>query len=99
MDLSLSKREYADYRVWLHSPSVFGTETETILAFKIGQEINGIASRVLKALRAQPNVDPDLVKRVEEFVARDDNLYFVERDGRRSVAVVKANESEARSSG
>ncbi len=75
--------------MWLHSPSVFGSEAETILAFKIGREVGGIPSRVLKALRGQPEVDPDLMARVEAFVARDENLYFVEDAERRRVEVVK----------
>ncbi len=90
MDLVLSKREYADYRVWLHSPSVYGTEVETILAFKIGHEVGGIPSRVLKAFRGTPGVDPDLVARVEDFVARDENLYFVGEGEGRTIEVVKA---------
>ncbi len=75
--------------MWLHSPSVFGSEAETILALKIGREVGGIPSRVLKALRGQPEVDPDLMARVEAFVARDENLYFVDDGDRRRVEVVK----------
>jgi hypothetical protein len=93
VDLQLSDIDYKNYRVWLHSPSVFGSETETILAFKIGREINAIPSRVLKALRGQPEVDPDLMARVEAFVARDENLYFVEDGDRRRVEVVKKSQA------
>ena len=88
MDCSLSEIDKPLYRVWLHSPSVFGTETETILAYKIAKEIQGIPSRVLKALRAQPGVDPDLRRRVEEFVENDDSLTFIEDGAVRSIALL-----------
>lgn len=89
MDCSLSDVEKPLYRVWLHSPSVFGSETETILAYKIANEIHGIPSRVLKALRAQPGVDPELRRRVEEFVEHDETLVFVQLGPVRSIALVE----------
>jgi len=87
VDCSLSDIDKPLYRVWLHSPSVFGTETETILAYKIAQEVRGIPSRVLKALRGLPGVDPDLRQRVEQFVENDDSLTFVEGGSVRSIAL------------
>lgn len=87
MDCSLSDIDKPLYRVWLHSPSVFGTETETILAYKIAQEVRGIPSRVLKALRGLPGVDPDLRQRVEQFVENDDSLTFVEGGSVRSISL------------
>ncbi len=89
MDCSLSDVEKPLYRVWLHSPSVFGSETETILAYKIANEIHGIPSRVLRALRAQPGVDPELRRRVEEFVENDETLVFVQLGPVRSIALVE----------
>jgi len=94
MDLFLDRQEYANYRVWLHSPSVHGSETETILAYKIGHEINGIPSRILRILRGVPGQDPDLMKRVEDFVERDGNLFFVGEGEGRTVDVVEANRGE-----
>jgi hypothetical protein len=91
MDCSLSDVEKPLYRVWLHSPSVSGTETETILAYKIAVEIHGIPSRVLKALRAQSGVDPELRRRVEEFVENDESLFFVHDGPVRSIALVETS--------
>ncbi|MBW2290795.1 MAG: alpha/beta fold hydrolase [Deltaproteobacteria bacterium] len=91
MDCSLSDVEKPLYRVWLHSPSVFGSETETILAYKIANEIHGIPSRVLKALRAQPGVDLELRQRVDEFVENDETLIFVQAGPRRSIALVESS--------
>ncbi len=92
MDDSLSEVEKLLYRVWLHSPSVSGTRIETILAFKIANEIRGIPSRVLKALRAQPGVDPELLRRVEGFVENDESLTFI-RDGPvRSIALSESSD-------
>jgi hypothetical protein len=91
MDCSLSDVEKPLYRVWLHSPSVFGSETETILAYKIANELQGIPSRVLKALRADPNVDPDLRSRVEEFVENDETLAFVDDGATRSIVLVDSS--------
>ena len=90
MDCCLSENERSLYRVWLHSPSVFGNPTETILAFKIAREIQGIPSRVLKALRGQAGVDPELVAQVEAFVAADRSLVFVEDEGLRRIALAEA---------
>ena len=90
MDCSLSDVEKPLYRVWLHSPSVFGSECETILAFKIANEIQGIPSRVLKALRAQPGVDSELLRRVEAFVENDQTLEFVRVGSARSIALVES---------
>ena len=92
MDCSLSEIDEPLYRVWLHSPSVFGTETETILAYKIAKEIQGIPSRVLKALRALPGVDPNLRRRVEEFVENDESLTFVEGDKMRGIALARLSD-------
>ena len=92
MDCLLSDIDKPLYRVWLHSPSVFGTETETILAYKIAKEVQGIPSLVLKALRAVPGVDPDLLRRVEDFVESDETLTFVEGGSARTIALVSATE-------
>ena len=92
MDCSLTENEVPLYRVWLHSPSVFGSETETILAFKIAREMGAIPSRVLKALRAQAGVDPDLLKQVETFVQGDANLMFVDGENRRTIALVNGRD-------
>jgi hypothetical protein len=89
MDCELDDTHAPLYRVWLHSPSVFGTKTETILAYKIALEVKGIPSRVLKALRAQPGVDPVLLGRVEAFVKSDPTLRFVVDRPIRSIEVVE----------
>lgn len=92
MDDSLSKVEKLLYRVWLHSPSVSGSRIETILAYKIAKEIHGIPSRVLKALRAQPGVDAELLRRVEGFVANDESLTFVHDGPVRSIALTELSD-------
>lgn len=92
MDCSLSDVEKPLYRVWLHSPSVSGTETETILAFKIANQIHGIPSRVLKALRGDPRVDSGLRRQVEEFVENDETLVFVQAGPTRSIALVESSD-------
>jgi hypothetical protein len=83
MDLELSGHDKRIYEVWLRSPSVFSCDpSETILAFKIGMEIGFPASRVLKALRAQPGLDEALMRAVDDFVAQDPSLGFTrEGDG------------------
>ena len=96
MDCSLNEIDRPLYRVWLHSPSVFGDETETILAYKIAKEIQAIPSRVLKALRGLPGVDPSLQRRVDDFVESDDSLTYAEGDTVRrivlaNIALVNAN--------
>ena len=90
MDCTLTENEKPLYRVWLHSPSVFGTEAETILAFKIARDLNAVPSRVLKALRAQPGVDPVLLAEVEEFVERDESLAFEANGDARTIKVVES---------
>ncbi len=92
MDDSLRDVEKLLYRVWLHSPSVSGTRLETILAFKIANEIHGIPSRVLRALRAQPGVDPELLRRVEGFVENDESLTFVHDGPVRSIALSESSD-------
>ncbi len=77
MDCELTESERRNYLAWLHSPSVFSPDpNETILAFKIAAATGCVASKVLKALRAQPGLDPDLVARVEAFVSADPTLEF-----------------------
>lgn len=88
MDCTLTESEKPLYRVWLHSPSVFGTEVETILAFKIAREMGAIPSRVLKALRAQPGVDAGLLRDVEAYVEREPTLVFVESGETRTISIV-----------
>ena len=90
MDCELTDAERRNYRAWLHSPSVFSSDpTETILAFKIATATGCVASRVLKALRGQPGVDPEIVDRVETFVARDATLAFThDAEGVRRITLV-----------
>ncbi len=89
MDCTLSENEKPLYRAWLHSPSVFGSATETILAFKIARDLGAIPSRVLKALRAQAGVDTALLAQVEEFVERDPSLAFVQDGSARTISIVE----------
>ena len=96
VDCFLTEDERSQYWVWMHSPSVFGTETETVLAFKIARAIHGVPSRVLKALRGQPGVDPELLQRVETFVAGDDSLVFVEDGRQRRIALAGECERSTR---
>jgi hypothetical protein len=85
LDASLSDDEKRIYDVWLHSPSVFASDpVETILAFKIAKLLQYPGSKVLKALRGQEGLDPEMVRRVEEFVRGDPALRFVpDGDARR----------------
>jgi len=90
MDASLSELERRLYVSWLHSPSVFSDDpTETILAFKISRILSYPGSRVLKALRGQPGLDEELVRRVEAFVAADPTLRFVQEGERRRIVLVE----------
>ncbi len=78
MDRSLTDTEKNNYVAWLHSPSVSSrTPDEGIIAFKLGCLLHVPPSRVLKALRGVPGVDPQLCRTVEEFVADDPTLHFV----------------------
>jgi hypothetical protein len=77
MDATLDAHERSLYAGWIHSPSVASKDpVETVLAFKIGRELTYPGSRVLKALRGQSGLDPELVRRVEAFVAGQSNLEF-----------------------
>jgi len=81
LDATLDAHERSLYAGWIHSPSVASSDPiETILAFKIGRLLNYPGSRVLKALRGQTGLDPEMVRRVEAFVAEEPNLEF-ERQG------------------
>ena len=77
MDAKLDAHERSLYVGWIHSPTVASNDpVETILAFKIGRRLHYPGSRVLKALRGQSGLDPELVRRVEAFVAEQPNLEF-----------------------
>ncbi len=81
MDCALTENEKGLYEVWMHSPSVYGPDSEeTILAWKIANAMKSIPSRVLRALRNDEGSDPDLVRQLEAFVAADSTLTF-RRDG------------------
>jgi hypothetical protein len=69
---------------------VFGTETETILAFKIARDMGAIPSRVLRVLRGVPGVDPTLEKEVIAFVEHEPSLAWVEGDGARTISMVRS---------
>jgi len=77
LDATLDTHERSLYAGWIHSPSVASSDPiETILAFKIGRLLDFPGSRVLKVLRGQTGLDPEMVRRVEVFVAEDPNLDF-----------------------
>jgi hypothetical protein len=81
MDASLEPHEKSLYAGWIHSPTVASRDpVETVLAFKIGRLLNFPGSRVLKAFREVPGLDPELLRKVEAFVAEEANLEFV-KDG------------------
>ena len=85
MDDTLDAHERSLYAGWIHSPSVASSDpVETILAFKIGRLLDYPGSRVLKSLRGQSGLDPEMVRRVEAFVEAEPNLAFEGRgEGRR----------------
>jgi hypothetical protein len=88
LDASLSDDEKRIYDVWLHSPSVFASDpVETILAFKIAKLLQYPGSKVLKALRGQEGLDPEMVRRVEEFVREDPALCFVQDGDARRISL------------
>ena len=90
MDTELSEHEERIYRVWMHSPSVFSRDpTESILAFKIANELRLPGSRVLKVLRGAPVPDPELVRNVERFVEEDPTLAFVQEGSARRITLVE----------
>jgi len=89
VDASLSKDEERIYDVWLHSPSVFARDpVETILAFKIAKLLQYPGSKVLKALRGQSGLDPEMLRRVEDLVRDDPDLGFVEEGGARRIVLL-----------
>lgn len=91
MDATLDAHEKSLYAGWIHSPSVASKDpVEMILAFKIGRLLNYPGSRVLKVLRAQSGLDPEMVERVEAFVAEESNLAFEWEGEVRRIRIVEA---------
>ena len=90
LDTTLDAHERSLYAGWIHSPSVASTDpVEAILAFKIGRLLNYPGSRVLKALRGQDGLDPEMVLRVDEFVTAEPNLAFEWVGERRLIRLVE----------
>jgi hypothetical protein len=91
LDATLDAHEKSLYAGWIHSPTVASSDpVETILAFKIGRLLNYPGSRVLKVLREQPGLDPEMVGRVEAFVADEPNLAFDCEGETRRIRIVEA---------
>jgi len=89
MDTELSGHDERIFHVWRRSPSVYSSDmTELILAFKISLVLEAPGSKVLKALRRQPGVSEEIVRRVEELVEQDDALGFVEEGETRRICVL-----------
>ena len=77
MDNSLTPDEKCRFDAWLHSPTVFSSNTdELIIAFKLGNLLHYPASRVLKALRGLEGLEREMVQQVEDFVMHEQSLYF-----------------------
>lgn len=88
MDTSLTPDEMRRFRAWRMSPSVFSTDQdELIIAFKLGKMLCSPSSRVLKALRGREGVDPDLVRRVEQYVSQVPELAFTGEKPNRLVRI------------
>ena len=88
MDCSLSIEDRRRFEAWLHSPSVHGPDPEElILAYKIARTLHAVPSKVLKALRGAEGVQPELVERIEQFVADDPDLVFRGRPPQRRVSL------------
>jgi len=89
LDASLSDHEERMFEVWRFSPTVHSNDrTELVLAFKIGRELLVPGSRVLKALRQVPGVDPAIVERVEAFVQDDPKLGYDESGEMRRIVLL-----------
>jgi hypothetical protein len=77
MDNSLTCDEKCRFDAWVHSPTVFSSNTdELIIAFKLGKLLHYPASRVLKALRGLEGLDPEMVQQIEDFVMHEQSLTF-----------------------
>jgi hypothetical protein len=77
MDNSLTPDEKCRFDAWVHSPTVFSSNTdELIIAFKLGNLLHYPASRVLKALRGLEGLDQEMVQRVEDVVMQEQSLIF-----------------------
>ncbi len=77
MDNSFTSDERRRFDAWLHSPTVFSSNTdELIIAFKMGGLLHHPASRVLKALRGLEGPDREMVQQVEDFVLNEPSLTF-----------------------
>ena len=77
MDNSLTFDERRRFDAWLHSPTVFSSNTdELIIAFKLGGLLHYPASKVLKVLRGVDGPDQEMVQQVEDFVMNEKSLSF-----------------------
>ena len=77
MDNILTSNEKRRFDAWLHSPTVFSSNTdELIIAFKLGGLLRYPASKVLKALRGLDGLDREIVQKVEGFVLNEQSLTF-----------------------
>ena len=75
MDYDFSESDERRYIAWLYSPTVFSdTPGETILAYKISKIFHMSPSGTLRALRGIPGQNPDIVQKVEEFVAKNESV-------------------------
>lgn len=90
MDAFLDETEKRGYVAWVHSPSVHSSDpVETILAYKMSKLLDLPGSRVLKALRRRPGVDPEIVRRVEDFVRNDSTLAFADEGETRRLHLIE----------
>ena len=91
MDNSLTPDERRRFDAWLFSPSVFScNEDELIIAYKLGRLLNYPASKVLKALRGLEGLDRELVRRVEDFVCKEQSLAFTSESPGRLVKLTNS---------
>lgn len=91
MDNSLTPDEKCRFDAWLHSPTVFSSDTdELIIAFKLGKLFRYPASKVLKALRGLDGLDREMAEQVEQFVMREQSLAFTREPPARLVVLTAA---------
>ncbi|MBT4519934.1 MAG: hypothetical protein HOC23_07995 [Halieaceae bacterium] len=87
---SLTADQQIRFDAWVHSPSVFSSDTdELIIAFKLGRIFPYPASRILKALRGVEGLDPAMVGDIESYVMAEPALVFSGEPPSRLVALTR----------
>lgn len=83
-----TEAEQRRYIAWLYSPSVFSDiPSETILAYKISRLVKINPTSTLRILRGVPDQNPEWVKIIEEFVANNSSVKFINESPARLIVL------------